>query len=73
MYRQWGAFWNTPYVNQFPEVTEEDIRDRILGTEESTQAYDVTKDSICVHQPVNFEDSNGNIENRSISQQVCIM
>lgn len=81
VYRQWGAFWNTPYVNQFPEVTEEDIRDRILGTEESTQVYEVTKDSICVHQsinlkemertdahimildqPVNFEDSNGNIE-----------
>ena len=59
---------------------------------ESTQAYEVTKDSICVHQsinlkemertdahimildqPVNFEDSNGNIEDRSISQQVCIM
>lgn len=81
VYRQWGAFWNTPYVNQFPEVTEEYIRDRIFGTEESTQAYEVTKDSICVHQsinlkemektdahimildqPVNFEDSNCNIE-----------
>ena len=35
VYRQWGAFWNTSYVNQFQEVTEEYIRDRILGTEEN--------------------------------------